>query len=383
MTKRTRYISLFWTLTLALFLLSGGYIYTTTEVKASSAVVISEFIAGNDSGPQDEEGLHSDWVEVHNTSRWPVNLSGWALTDDAARPDKWMFPSITLAPDEYLVVFASGKNITTVDKGGNLHTNFKLSRTDQVLALYNVLDARFMDEIALDNLGYFRDISYGRHGDELGYFTAPSPGHANNESFIAPADVPLVDTFGAEKEEPNSLASLHPELGSWEQQGALSQIRITEIMYHPLGGNDYEFIELTNIGDTALDLSGAFFDGVEFTFGYGYSLAPGEFIVLVYNEIAFAQRYPGIPIAGAYDGNLADRGERITLRDFNNNILASVAYDDEQGWPLSADGSGDSLTLTALYLNPGQPENWRASPLVHGSPTVGPQGSTRTLQGKL
>ena len=55
-----------------------------------------------------------------------------------------------------------------------------------------------------------------------------------------------------------------------EVAAAHSQLRITEIMYHPEGGDDYEFVELSNIGDTAIDLSGAFFEGIEFTFRYGF-----------------------------------------------------------------------------------------------------------------
>ncbi len=384
MTKRTRYISLFWTLTLILFTLSGSYIYVTSEVKAESAVVITEFIAGNDSGPEDEEGLRSDWIEIHNRSKWPVNLSGWALTDDHNRPDKWMFPPITIEPDEYLIVFASGKNIKTIEGEQILHTNFKLSRTDETLALYNVLDAQFMDVITLTSLGYFRDISYGRYEDALGYFTTPTPGYANNTTFINPEDVPLFDTFevaSEQQDEFTALATMNSD--DWATQATFSQLRITEIMYNPAGGDDYEFIELSNIGDTAIDLSGASFEGIEFTFGFGAPLAPGDFIVLVYNEAAFSERYPSVPVAGVYDGNLANRGEQITLRDFNNNILASVIYDDEYGWPLSADGKGDSLTLIDLRGNPTLSSNWRASVQLNGSPGIGPRVPTLDGDSKL
>ena len=39
---------------------------------------------------------------------------------------------------------------------------------------------------------------------------------------------------------------------------------------------------------------------------------PGQYIVLVKNETAFAARYgSSIPIAGVYSGNLSNSGERI------------------------------------------------------------------------
>ena len=34
-------------------------------------------------------------------------LVGWALTDDAAEPGRWVFPDVSLGPGQFLVVFAS------------------------------------------------------------------------------------------------------------------------------------------------------------------------------------------------------------------------------------------------------------------------------------
>src|SRR4051812_33851933 len=73
-------------------------------------VVISEFLASNHSGIVDQDGANSDWIELHNTSAAPVNLSGWFLTDDAANLAKWQFPSVSLPGNGYLTIFAPGKN---------------------------------------------------------------------------------------------------------------------------------------------------------------------------------------------------------------------------------------------------------------------------------
>ncbi|MFV1967915.1 MAG: lamin tail domain-containing protein, partial [Pirellulaceae bacterium] len=73
-------------------------------------LIITELMASNDTTLVDEDINSPDWIEVHNPTDQPVNLLGWSLTDDPATPDKWRFPNQEIAPNEYLVVFASGKD---------------------------------------------------------------------------------------------------------------------------------------------------------------------------------------------------------------------------------------------------------------------------------
>jgi hypothetical protein len=149
-----------------------------------------------------------------------------------------------------------------------------------------------------------------------------------------------------------------------------SKVVISEIMYNPLEGSDYEFIELTNVGDGDLKLAGMYFsDGISYTFPPGTPpLAPGQYLVLGRNQTAFAAGYPRVALGGVYQGKLSNQGEKITLRDAAGNIVAAFAYDDENGWPLSPDGLGDSLTLANPNSDPSEPRNWRASLYLNGSP---------------
>jgi hypothetical protein len=158
-----------------------------------------------------------------------------------------------------------------------------------------------------------------------------------------------------------------------EQQ---SRVAITEIMYNPIDGNDYEFIELKNAGDGELSLANIYFeDGITFTFPPGLTpLAPGEMMVLVRNPTAFAERYPDVTIGGVYQGKLANEGEKITLRDAAGKVLVSINYDDENGWPLSPDGQGDSLVIDEATGDPANPQNWRASTNLNGTPGVDEPG---------
>ena len=96
-------------------------------------VIISEFVASNQSGLVDEDGDTADWIELHNNGATIENLAGWTLTDDAGTPAKWIFPAVTIEPNGFMVVFASNKDRGTA--GQVLHTNFKLSADGGYLAL--------------------------------------------------------------------------------------------------------------------------------------------------------------------------------------------------------------------------------------------------------
>ncbi len=94
---------------------------------------ITEFLADSDGSILDADGMESDWIEVQNRGSAPVDLLGWALTDDPRDLLKWRFPRAVLAPGAFLVVFASGKDRAVA--GSELHTSFKLSAEGDLLAL--------------------------------------------------------------------------------------------------------------------------------------------------------------------------------------------------------------------------------------------------------
>ncbi|MFV2070032.1 MAG: lamin tail domain-containing protein [Pirellulales bacterium] len=96
-------------------------------------LLISELVASNELGLRDEDNDRPDWVEIFNAGDMAADLAGWYLTDDRDDLDKWSFPQVTLPPEEYLVVFASGKDRT--DPSGPLHTNFRLRAQGEYLAL--------------------------------------------------------------------------------------------------------------------------------------------------------------------------------------------------------------------------------------------------------
>lgn len=128
-------------------------------VSAQESVRISEFMAVNDSGLDDEDRDEEDWIEIHNTGGGTVDLEGWYLTDDADTLTKWAFPKVTLASDAYLIVFASGKNRR--EPSGVLHTNFKLNGSGEYLGLIRPDGHTVVSEFSPAYPVQAPDVSYG------------------------------------------------------------------------------------------------------------------------------------------------------------------------------------------------------------------------------
>ncbi|MCX8156061.1 MAG: lamin tail domain-containing protein [Verrucomicrobiae bacterium] len=151
-------------------------------------------------------------------------------------------------------------------------------------------------------------------------------------------------------------------------------IRISEIMYQPVGGGAYEYVELLNTGGAAVNLGNFFFGGIDFKFLPDTWLAPGQRLVVAsaQSPADFLTRYPGLAVAGWFNGNLRNEGERLDLFDFNGRLVDSVTYHYKNGWPAAAAGGGASLELVDWGGDPSSPASWRASLVPNGTPGAGP-----------
>ena len=70
-------------------------------------ILINEFMSSNSATIYDEYGNTPDWIELYNNE--VIDLTGYGLSDDIDDPFKWIFPSINLDPESYLLIFASGE----------------------------------------------------------------------------------------------------------------------------------------------------------------------------------------------------------------------------------------------------------------------------------
>jgi hypothetical protein len=158
-------------------------------------------------------------------------------------------------------------------------------------------------------------------------------------------------------------------------------LRITEVNYHPHDSSpaeiaagyddsdEFEFIELQNIGTEPINLAGvSIVDAVEFTFG-NVTLGQDEYIVVVENELAFEVRYGnGINVEGVWSGGLSNNSDTIILLDPQNVVIQQFQYQDSGSWPGRADGTGSTLEMVDPLLDPADASSWRSSSEFGGTP---------------
>ncbi len=160
----------------------------------SGQVFINEFQASNKSIVPEIYDFSDfpDWIELYNSGNSPVNLDGYALTDDIDDPTKYIFPNTATIPahgffriwaDDHEAVpgethprpWIWSDNFTTV----YYHAPFKLSKAGEEIALFNS-DGELIDHIEYGT--QIADVSFGRKpdgSDHWVFFGDPTPGAAN------------------------------------------------------------------------------------------------------------------------------------------------------------------------------------------------------------
>ncbi|MFC2089701.1 CotH kinase family protein [Bacteroidota bacterium] len=151
-----------------LLLMLSGY------SKAASQVLITEVCSSNSSLLTDPDyGSYGDWIELYNNQSEWINIGAWSLSDDSTDLARWRFPEETyIGPHAYKIIFADGK-------GSKLHTNFKLDKAGEWLALIDS-EGNLKDSLSIPYL--HNDMSYGRMpGSQTVYsvFVSPTPGKEN------------------------------------------------------------------------------------------------------------------------------------------------------------------------------------------------------------
>jgi len=155
---------------------------------------------------------------------------------------------------------------------------------------------------------------------------------------------------------------------------AAANLVVSQIDYNPVGGTEFEFIELMNISAQNIDLTGVHLrDAVDYDFAVHTVLAPGDRIEVVGDPNAFAARYgndPALKRVGPFVGNLGNGGEHILVVSETEGTIKDFAYDNNLPWPTEADGGGYRLVLVRPMANPDHAiaSNWRGSVSASSAP---------------
>ncbi|MBR3460861.1 MAG: CotH kinase family protein [Clostridia bacterium] len=142
---------------------------------------INEVVSSNSRYiPDDNE--YYDFVEIFNGSEEAADLSEYCLSDKRSELGRYSFPSVSLLPGEYFVVYCSGK------EGGENHAPFKISSSGE--AVYLSRGGVIVDSVYVPS-DLPKDESYGRMGKLFVYMSEVTPAAPNSDGVARIVDAPL------------------------------------------------------------------------------------------------------------------------------------------------------------------------------------------------
>lgn len=286
----------------------------------------------------DTTGNVYEFVELKNAGSTAIDLEYFRL--EGGIRFKFDYNRSPLLQPEEFVVIARDRERFNERYGFYPHAEYKdkLGNADDLIYLK---DTRFN---IVDSVHYY-DVWANKDGDSgIGSLALISTSLDN-----ALADSWSIQSTPVTPGAENVFDFIHDDTG----------IVINEIHYHPVDSLDangsiviyddqYEYIEIKNCNNSAVDLSGSFFSrGIIYSFPTGSILSPNQIIILARDSIRFTERYQ-VAAFGQYAGKLDNGGEAIHLHAQDSTLLDAVIYDDVAPWPLEADGSPTDYSLALI-----------------------------------
>lgn len=169
-----------------------------------------------------------------------------------------------------------------------------------------------------------------------------------------------------------------------------SNLVVSKVHYHPADAStaaelavttdqdDFEFIELLNVGTSPVSLAGVTLTGgINFLFGENNEIPVGGRMIIPKNRQAFEARYSdtflfATDILGGndFEMRLSNNSDQLILTEASGTTMHNFTYSDSSPWPSLADGAGFSLVLKNPTQLPDHsiPQNWAASVESDGAP---------------
>ena len=189
------------------------YAYTSTDYPFAleQVVVVNEVMAN--SGASDP-----DWIELHNRSSAPVDISGWFLSDSASDYAKYRIPNGTVIPAGGYVTYYEDSNFgaTSIDPGRI--TPFAFSENGETAYLHSAVNDELTDSPAanvfqnfIDAPDFYRFTDLAIAQDAGGLWSYPKwPSHLDH--------ILITHQFFAASDRPEALTEvvpLHLLMGQW------------------------------------------------------------------------------------------------------------------------------------------------------------------------
>ncbi len=175
----------------AFFLLSAS---------AGAEIEISEVMASNGVYV---DGNAYDWIEIHNTGKKAVDLSGYYLSDSRKKPEKWAFPKgSSIKAGGYFLVYCTGEDLSP-GKNGVYYANFKISASGDHLYLTEPDGKTAVTDLEIP--AQYGNVSWGLPNGqkEYLYFPEATPGKKNpSAGCFSRADQPVLMTAGGFSDAP-------------------------------------------------------------------------------------------------------------------------------------------------------------------------------------
>ena len=210
----------------------------------ASSLLISEVMSSNAGSLTLSDGSTPDWIELYNAGSSPISLTGYMISDNIKKPDKYVFKNGSLAPGACLLLYASksdsasGTASLAAAAAGAIVVPFGISNDGEDLILTGP-DGTVADKWTVPALP--ADVSYGRNGpvpgvaSEKAYFGTPTPGKLNGtdgKSTPEAAMTPTVSTL------------------------LINEYCTRNATFYDEAGDYPDWVELYNTGAEAIDLSG-------------------------------------------------------------------------------------------------------------------------------
>lgn len=289
---------------------AGARAWTESLAQRSGGTLVLSEIMTSNSLYAAPDGVCYDWIEVYNPSDKPVSLSGYKLSDRADKT-KYSFPDELLGAGEYKLVWC------VPGAEGGEYAPFGLASAGGETVVLTAPSGTEAESVTLPALE--KNTAYAKINGEWTVSQRPTPGFANDDA-------------GYE---------------AWLSSGGYNdaEVYITEVMAHNRGtladgdGDLSDWIELSNLGDTAADLTGWYLSDKEDVPDEwqlpALTLAPGERVVI----FASGKNRTEGELHTSF--SLTD-GDTVTLSTASGAPVRSVAVEnvqDGQSLAMRPDGS--------------------------------------------